>query len=62
MIKTVTKSPEAFTLKPSREMEELVIGLTKIIFLFIRPTFFLISNRCLKNKSRSTQLRLLIVL
>jgi len=41
MIKTVTKNPEAFTRKPSGDMEELVIGLTKIVFLFIFQIFLL---------------------
>lgn len=41
MIKTVPKSPEAFTLKPSREMEDRSLDNTKVYLFTSFKEFFL---------------------
>lgn len=40
MIKTITKNPEAFTLKNLLEMEELTIDIAKVGILRIWQIFF----------------------
>jgi hypothetical protein len=39
--KSLTKNPEAFTLKPSGDMEELPLDYAKVVNLVISTIFFL---------------------
>lgn len=50
MIKSVTKNPEAFTLKPSRDMEELPLDCTKVRLLLINHHFLVKNCKALNQR------------